>query len=363
MALPLQRYQSLTAQVTTRLEGEIAAGTWVDWLPGERALTDALHVSRKTIRHALAQLKRDGRITTVSGQGHRIVAGPRAVRRPSDSVGLLTLNSLEDLRPFTALWIDELRSLLFANRTRLATFSGHRFFTGRADTELARLVRQNPQACWVLAHTDARIQQWFCEQRVPCIVAGSSPRGVPLPNVDLDYFAVCRHAVGAMTRHGHRRLAFLLRESERAGDIASDAGFVDGARSSGHRDVEAVVMRHGGTVDAVLRALARLFDRAIPPTALLVGDPTHYLTTISFLAQRGLQVGREVSLISRASDSFLGYLTPAPAHYACSPRTYAKRLLPAVLTLAQGGEVATGARRIVPPFIPGPSLARPRGAI
>jgi len=160
-------FKSLTAQVTHRIGLEIDAGTWVDWLPGERALTGTLHVSRKTIRKALVQLQRDGRIATQHGQGHRIVAPVIPPRNASNSVGLLTLESLENLRPYTALWVDELRALLFDNRRTLALFSGHRFFSSRADTELARLVRQNPQACWVLAHTDERIQQWFHTQGVP----------------------------------------------------------------------------------------------------------------------------------------------------------------------------------------------------
>jgi len=354
-------FKSLTAQVTHRILLEIEAGTWVDWLPGERALTATLRVSRKTIRKAIAQLQRDGRIDTQHGQGHRIIASVRPAPLPSNSVGLLTLDPLENLRPFTALWIDELRALLFENRRSLALFSGHRFFSARADSELARLIRQNPQACWVLAHTDERIQQWFHAQNVPCILAGSGHRGLVLPSVDLDYFAVCRHAVGAMTRLGHRRLALLLRDSQRAGDLDSEAGFLDGAKRVGRADVDALVIRHPDTVESTLTALGRLFGRASPPTALLIAHPAHYLTTVSFLAARGLRVPHDVSLISRDTESFLSYLTPTPARYSCSPRVYAKRLLPLVLRLAHGDAVPGGPQRIEPQFIRGPSLS-PLGA-
>lgn len=349
-------FKSLTAQVTLRIRQEIDAGTWVDWLPGERTLTDTLRVSRKTIRKALVQLEREGRISTQHGQGRRIVASAHPPRSTA-SVGLLTLEPLEQLRPFTALWVDELRALLFENGLSLALFAGHRFFSARADTELARLVRQNPQSCWVLAHTDERIQHWFHAEGVPCILAGSGHRGLVLPSVDLDYFAICRHAVGVMTRHGHRRLALLLRNTQRAGDLDSEAGFLEGVRSVGRPDVEAIVARHADTVEATLNALTGLFSRRAPPTALLIAPPAHYLTTISFLAARGLRVPDDVSLISRDNETFLSYLAPAPARYSCSPRTYAKRLLPGVLRLAQGAAVPAGAQRIEPQFIRGPSLA------
>jgi LacI family transcriptional regulator len=350
-------FKSLTAQVAHRIALEIDAGTWVDWLPGERALTETLRVSRKTIRKALAQLQRDGRIATLHGQGHRITAPVPPVPGATRSVGLLTLDPLENLRPFTALWVDELRALLFENRLTLALFSGHRFFSTRADLELSRLVRQNPQSCWVLAHTDERIQQWFHARGVPCILAGSGHRGLLLPSVDLDYFAVCRHAVGVMTRHGHRRLAMLLRDSQRAGDLDSAAGFLDGAKSVGRADVEARVIRHPDTVESTLTALGRLFSRPSPPTALLIAHPAHYLTTVSFLAARGQRVPDDVSLISRDTESFLSYLTPTPARYSCSPRVYAKRLLPLVLRLTHGEAVPHGPQRIEPQFIRGPSLA------
>jgi LacI family transcriptional regulator len=350
-------FKSLTSQVTARISAEIEAGTWVGWLPGERALTATLRVSRKTVRRAIEQLKHDGQIETEQGQGHRIIAQARPRRSGPDSVGLLIPDPLENLRPYTALWVDELRALLFETQTSLTLFSGHRFFSARADTEIARLVRQNPQSCWVLAHTDERIQQWFHANDVPCILAGSGHRGLLLPSVDLDYFAVCRHAVGVMIRQGHRRIALLRRDAQRAGDIDSEAGFMDGARRTGRSDVEAMVARHADSVDASLRALARLFDRAARPTALLVAHPSFYLTAVSFLAGRGLRVPHDVSLISRDDESFLSYLTPLPARYSCSPRVYAKRLLPNVVKLARGGLIPNTPQRIVPEFISGPSLA------
>lgn len=352
-------FQSLTAQVVARLAAEIAAGTWVGWLPGERDLTGVLRVSRKTVRKALGELTRRGVLATARGQGHRIVAPAAGRRRDTVSVGLLTLEPLERLRPFTALWIDELRALLFENDRPLALYSGHRFFSSRANRELERLVRQNPQSCWVLAHTDDRIQQWFHARGVPCVLAGSGHPGLPLPSVDLDYSAVCRHAAGLMVGRGHRRLALLVRDTQRAGDLDSAAGFLAGAARTGRRDVEAIIVRHADTAEAAHRALARIFDRPGAPTALLVAVPAFYLTVVSFLAARRLRVPHDVSLVSRDDESFLPFLTPVPARYSCRPRDYAKRLLPLVLALARGDAVPVAPQRIEPRYLPGPSLDRP----
>lgn len=364
MSPPTQRYQSLAAQVAARIRTEIQKGSWGGWLPGERALTKTLQTSRKTLRKALVHLQRDGAIRTRHGLGHEIIGQPKSAPvtavAPDDSVGLLTPESLENLRPYTALWVDELRALLIENGVRLATFSGHRFFTGRPEKALARLVEQNPQRCWVVAHSNKHIQQWFHEHRVSCIIAGSSHPGLPLPNVDLDFFAICRHAAGAMLRLGHRRMALFTKQSERAGDLESERGFEDGVRRSPHREVDPVIVRHDGTVDGAYRALGRLFNATAAPTAVLVAQSPFYLTTIAFLAERGLRVPKDVSLISRDDDRFLTYLKPAPARYACNPNTYAKRLL-LQLQLAFAGE--TGAHtihRIEPKFIAGDSLGPAR---
>lgn len=354
-------YQSLAGQVSARIADEIARGTWQEWLPGERTLAETLQVSRKTLRKALAQLHHDGRLVTTHGLGHRIAASVTpAEKRPDATIGLLTPESLENLRPYTALWVDELRALLIEHGVRLVTFAGQRFFNARPDKALARLVQQNPQSCWILAHTNEPIQQWFADQRVPCVIAGSCHHGLALPNVDWDNFAICRHAAGAMLRLGHRRVAFLTKQSQRAGDLESEAGFVDGVRRSPRHGAEPIILRHDGTAEGVNRLLARHFATAAPSTALLVANPVYYLSAITFLAQRGLRVPHDVSLISRDDDAFLAYVTPLPARYSCNAKTYAKRLLQPVQAILHSEPIAHPVHRIEPTFLPGPSLAAPK---
>jgi LacI family transcriptional regulator len=354
-----QSYRSLPVQVAERIRREIQAHTWVSLLPGERALTDTLRVSRKTLRKALALLQNHGVIENTHGVRRRIVlrAGPNA--HPESTVGLITPDSLENLPPYTTLWVNALRVLLLENRLRHTIFVAHRIFRPGPDKALARLVEQNPQACWVLTHSNEFIQKWFLNHSVPCVVAGSCSVGLRLPNIDLDYFAVCRHAAGAMLRRGHRRIAFVTDELQRMGDIESELGFLDGVRRSAHSDVEPLVSRHDGTVSGALHIIERLFSLSTPPTALLIAKPAYYLTTIAFLAQRGLSVPRHVSLVSRDYDRFLSYLTPPPACYSFSPELYARRLFPLVVATMHGQPITQPSQRILPRFVMGSSLGPP----
>lgn len=358
-----KRYHSLPAQVAERIAGEIRALTWNTTLPAERVLIDSLQVSRKTLRKALGLLQREGLIESQHRLGHRIVERAERARPREVSVGLLTAESLERLPSYTALWIDELRTLLFESGVRLATFSGRVFFTQSPEKALTKLVQQNPQGCWVLAHSNERMQRWLEERGVPCLIAGSSYGGATLPNVDLDHFGVGRHAAGALLRQGHRRVAFLIHQSQRGGDIESEQGFVEGVRASAHPDAEAIILRHDGTVGGAAKALARGFARAQPPTAVLVARPVFYLTAQAFLGKRGLRVPEDVSLVSRDNDTFLEYLIPAPACYSLSPKIYAKRLFSLSIALTRGEAIAQPRLRIEPTFKPGPSLAPPPAAL
>lgn len=357
MAAASISYQSLPTQVAARIAHDIDNGTWVVSLPNERALAETLQVSRKTIRKSIAQLQRDGVIKTIHRRGHRIVTQAALTARPTVSMGLLTPESLDQMPSHTALWVDELRALLFEQGIRLSAFSSRRFFSRGSAAALPHLVAQNPQTCWIMTHSNGAMQRWFLDHRVPCIIAGSCHRGVPLPNVDLDYFAVCRHAVGAMLRQGHRRIAFLVQQSQRGGDLESEAGFLDGAQRAAKMEVQPVIVRHDGSVENAWRMLARLFNSATPPTALLIAKPALYLTTVTFLADRGLRVGEHVSLISRDHDSFLSYLRPSPAGYSVSPKTYAKRLFSLVIAYSRNQPIANANQRIEPIYVPGQSLA------
>lgn len=360
----LPQRHSLVSQTAAILREEIAKGTWREWLPGERALCEALQVSRNTLRAALAQLKQDGAIRSDHGAGNRILT--RLPRRSdglrSHDVALLSPDALERLRPSQALWIDELRAMLSERGCRMHVFHGPQYFRANPSAALEKLVAQHPHGCWVLALSNETTQRWFERKAVPCVVAGSVYAGLNLPFRDLDHRAMCRHAAGVMLGQGHRKVALLIQKSRRAGDLESEAGFIEGVRSSPHSDAEVLVNYHDATVASICAALRRLMDQKPPPTALLVANAYHYLTVVSRLAQTGWRVPRDVSVVSRDEDPFLSFLVPTPARYAATAHTMAKTLLRPVLELLEGGVVTHRTIRIMPDFIRGETLAVPRGS-
>ena len=350
---------SLVGQTVTCLSAAIVGGRWREWLPAERALCEMLQVSRSTLRLALAQLQRDGLICAEHGAGNRILrqaTAPRGQLRSHD-VALLAPEPLESLRPAQALWIDELRAMLGERGCQLHVMHGRQYFRANPAAALEKLVRQHPHGCWVLALASPACQQWFARRGLPCLIAGSCHAGVELPFRDLDHRAMCRHAAGLLLGLGHRRLVFIAQKTRLAGDIESEAGFLEGVQASRHPGATATVHPHDATVADITQGLKRLMAQTPPPTALLVANAYHCLAVVSGLAALGRRVPAEVSVISRDDDSFLSFLVPPPARYVTSPRVFARSLLQPVIELLGGSAVSQRTQRLMPQFLRGASVA------
>lgn len=360
----LPQRQSLVAQTIAFLNAQIESGEWRDWLPSERSLCDLLQVSRNTLRGALAQMKKEGRVRAVHGAGNQIVANaPRggAGRSRAHDVALLSPEPIERLRPMQSLWIDDMRALLSERDIKLRVFHGPQYFGPNAGGALQKLVARNPHGCWILMLAGEQVQRWFSRNGIASIVAGSTYSEVDLPFRDLDHRAICRHAAGVLLGLGHRRLAMLTQKSPRAGDLESEAGFQEGVQHSPRSDATAVVIHHDGSTAGVIRAVERLRKLEPRPTGLLVMQPHFYLTASTRLAQAGVRIPQDISLISRDDDPFLAFVVPSPARYVASPHVMAKALLRPVLELLGGDPITQRAGRIMPEFFRGESIGPPRG--
>jgi LacI family transcriptional regulator len=261
------------------------------------------------------------------------------------------------LRPLIALWIDELKDLLIEEGYRLRIHEGRQYYQTNPARALERLIGQHAHSAWVLTLSSEAMQRWFARRGAPCLVAGSTYPDIALPHYDLNYRAICRHAAGVLLSLGHRRLALLNRESRRAGDVDSERGFLEGVRQSPHADATADIAYHRDDVESVACALRSVLDRKTPPTALVVSNSYAYLATASLLAQRGLRVPQDITLISRDDDPFLGSLAPEPARYRVDPHTFAKKIVGSLLQILNRSPALRSPAPLLPKFAVGGSTA------
>ena len=353
--------QSLVAQTASFLHAQIESSAWREWLPSERALCELLQISRNTLRAALVQLQKEGVIQPVHGSGNQIIATPAAANRrlAAQDVALLSPEPVERLRTMQTLWIDDMRALLSERGIRLRVFHGPHYYGANPGAALQKLVTRNPHGCWILMLATEPLQRWFSKNQVPCLVAGSTFAGLDLPFRDLDHRAACRHAAGVLLGLGHRQLAMMMVKSPRAGDIESEAGFMEAVRQSRQSDAEVRVIYHDDTVASLAQATRRLRQLNPVPTALLVVHPYHYLAIVSRLMAAGVRVPRDISIISRDDDPFLAFVSPEPARYVVNPHMMAKHLLRPTLELLEGNAVTQRVGRIMPQFLKGESVAAP----
>jgi LacI family transcriptional regulator len=351
---------SLVHQTVDIIKHEVARGTWEQWLPSERFLSQSLRISRPTLRNALKRLQAEGMVEAVQGVGNRIIAEKRdsARIRLIHKVHLLCPNPLDRIRLQANLWTDELRNRLFQTGTRLMAHHGQQYLRANPDAALEHLVARHPDGCWILAHSTPQIQAWFRAHDIPCLVTGYTHPGIDLPFVSIDMEVACRHAVSVFVNSGHHSIGFVQLKSERARDCRSAVGFEAGIQESGAAGVTGKVVTHTGDVDSIRRAIRELLSIGSPTTAILTGTALGYATVATFLMQQGLRIPRDVSLISREHEPFLDALVPQPSCYMFDPLRYGSMVHAKVSDILEGTSNTPKEQHLVPEYRAGESTRK-----
>ncbi len=77
------------------------------------------------------------------------------------------------------------------------------------------------------------------------------------------------------------------------------------------------------------------------------------------LAQRGLRIPVDISLLSRDDDPFLASLAPAPARYMVDPHTFAKKILGLLRQVLKRKPAPRSPAPLLPKFTAGGSMSAP----
>jgi DNA-binding LacI/PurR family transcriptional regulator len=348
---------SLVDQVAASLRREIAGGNCRGWLPTERTLCEQLHVSRRTLRCALEQLKHEGLISAHVGVGTRVHEPPAAaalVPETNRSVGLLIPEPIDVLRPYVTLWIDLLKTELFEAGVSLRVHAGRQYFRPGAAPALRRLVAQHSHTCWVLALSHAELQRWFSAEALPAVVAGVPAPETNLPAVYLDNGALGRHIAGRMLALGHRRLVMLSELRPSPGAAAAEEGFL--ASIAAAADAHGEVLRPEPTPAGYRRIIERVLHLRARVTAVVSLNPLLGATVVTTLMRCGRRLPDDISFATTYGDPFMHFLSPEPTRYTYQPAMFARKLARSVLQLARGKSPSVRLAPLIPTFVPGETL-------
>lgn len=351
-------YQSIAAQAANSLREEIHSMAPGETLPGERQLSLRLQVSRKTVRKALMILRAEGLVATRSSSATSVVSiGRSKSSRRTIRVHLMLPDSLEEARPFTVLWVNQLASLLNEAGHKFEVIFGRKYYGERVGRLLSKLVESNPADCWILARSNYALQNWFSKNKIPTVIAGSSFSGITLPSVDADHQALGRHAAAEFIRHEHLHTALFLDQESHAGDSETVDGFKE-VLARHPNAASPLVSKIPRSPDAVVKEIRRHRALSNPPTGYLISNCFCYLTTQSYLGSLGLRIPQDISLISQDEGPFLTHIYPTPARYLTNPRKYALALNRTIKHVLEKDTKPDYKVRIMLDYLPGNSVAR-----
>ena len=347
----IPRRLSLSAQTASAIHKAVQSNVWQEYLPSERRLCEMFKVSRPTIRTALQQLAKEGLIEIHHGKRNRLLpSAPDADQPQSRLIVLVSHQPLTQMSLTAYRGISDMRAHLAEQgfTTEVLVCPANSATTQRRKMEA--FLRQNRVLCCVLLSLGRELQEWFATRPIPALVLGSCHPAIKLPSLDVDYRSVCRHAAGVLRAKGHKRIAFVVPNSNAAGDLVSEQGFKEGlATRADEAPLDALIVRHNGTAANLATKLDGLFGSPNPPTALLVAKPRHVFFVVVHLLKLGIKVPDTLSLVARDHDQLFEEVV---SHYRFEGETFAHRLTRLMLQLANHGHLSAEPSLIFPRFMP-----------
>lgn len=352
---PIPQRSTLVSQTIALLERGMREGRWAAQLPSQGELCRQFAISRTTLRLALQELARRRQIQLSQGCPAIIRLRLKAVSAASliSRVVLVLPEPLWCLRPATGNWAGELRTWVERAGMDFVLCEGGNHYRAQPTAQLEKLVQSHPNSCWVVFGSNQPMQAWFVARGLPVIHVGAVFPGIEIPSIEYDHAAIAQHAAAKLVAAGHERTAVLLQRTGSAADATTCEAFAANLKRG---SAAPLVLEHDGSlaqIESRLRHFARLPQR---PTALFVTKSHAIPAVLTILPRLGIAIPRDLSVICREDDPFLGYLVPAIARYSSDSSAIARKLGVALRRLASGQTLKITHDRLMPRFLAGQSI-------
>jgi DNA-binding LacI/PurR family transcriptional regulator len=185
---------------------------------------------------------------------------------------------------------------------------------------LRGLIAAHPADLWVLYEASKPVARFFRAAGTPAIVCGGPAQDEGLSVCGFDGTAALRHAIWVFIRAGHTRIVAPTRYMRPLREQAFCEEFQKRGLPFNRATHTPCWNDDLAQLHELLRTRLQSPDR---PTAWIVSGLEALIAFFSCLAQLGLRVPDDVSLLCIGSDPMLGFFSPAIAHYATPHRTVA----------------------------------------
>lgn len=344
-------------QVADSLCTRIRAGEWLETLPSERWLSQDFGVARDEIHRAILKL-RQMNVIEMERRKNRIL-GVAHVRDKRTSVVILTPHKLQGAGHSFLYCVDQLRARLGRKNIPVVVETSVVMARGSADKRLEKVLGRHRNAVWVLHRATPDVQKWFETRGLAAVVLGSASNQVSLPGVDIDHVAAVRHAMGLMKRadHDFTKIAFLRPDNQLEGVAHMENGYRDFMDSL---SLTPCVVRFKEDDDGLKRKLTSLFQKKDTVEGVITTSYRAAVFLSGWLAsEKGLVLGRDLSLVSLADGPILSELYPSVAYYSIQGESLSSRLVRRVNKLLDGERLGKrGSVFIIPEYVSGESVCR-----
>jgi len=353
----LQR-ESIISKAADLLRQQITKGALRNRIPGVRALSAELAVSRDTARAALVQLEEEGWLCSTGHGRSRQVADTL----PDSSSGRRVLSfAMVTFEPVAKLSATVQEVYFRACQLIKAEGWALQFLTVEGPLDRSEMQRKTASLhadAWVICQPPSDYVQWFIEQRVPAFAFGGLIKDLPIAGNAIFMATGVEQAVNHFRALGHRRIVLLapsfLRKPVPSNAIAR---FIEVMASTGI-DVNDYNLPDWKETPEGLAVLLSKLHAVTPPTAYLIADSRFALGVLSFFNARGVRVPRDCSVAVMRSDSFSDWWLPGIAHFEWNACDYAEQLRRWLKSVAKGKP--NFEQRLEPTtFIPGASVGAP----
>jgi DNA-binding LacI/PurR family transcriptional regulator len=328
------RLYSAAEQVAAHLRDEVMRGGLSHRMPGVHQLAAALGVNHKTVAAAIQLLENEQLLVPQgSGRSRRIIV-PRGHKPPALRLGILA----HDATDRNAGYMIELQHEL--------NEAGHTvFFAPKLLVDLkmnvrriAAMVDQNPADAWLVIAGSQELLQWFLTRKIAVMAMFGRRRELPVAGVGPDKVPATASATRELIRLGHKRIVYLtrrLRRLPRPG--ATEQSFLNEMAAHGVPpspynlpDWEESVEGFHARLDALVQIT--------PPTALILDEVPLFLAAQQFLAENGIRVPEDVSLICTDTSQDFAWCRRSVAHIRWDSLAVVRRVVRWAANVSRGKE-------------------------
>jgi DNA-binding LacI/PurR family transcriptional regulator len=295
------RYDSIAADLARRL----AAGEWPvgKALPSYRQLAHSYGAGLQAVRLALKQLAADG----------SVVISPR--RRPTAALGetlstvltgsIAAVCTFPFVRAFDPGDVQSMWRGITHAAARVCTPVIVLQDNNRWRTHYPAGINKMPLAgALLMGPFRHSILRQYEDMKFPVVLLDQPGGDLRFHSVSVNNFQAAFDAVSRLVRLGHRRIAFIRSLVSSLNDIDPDskerqAGFVAGCVAAGLREGDYKIFSSYHSGDAVPKEIVRAKPKF---TAVFSCAPTHANQLAAICQKAGLQIPRDLSVISFRSD-------------------------------------------------------------